>query len=171
MLFIWLKIHTFLKKADVNEHYPAEIVQFEAWVKELYKCGKDIFLTKNGSNDIGDGETFYMHVLRFYMPQLARVTYERFKCGVGIWLMQPFERRNDEGKTIHCSFCNQKHNWIKQVMNRFYDNFVWTRYRKEGMTKYRKGKSLKRKRLEEGSDNEEEEQQEHTTDAVVMEEM
>ena len=84
VLCIWLKIHTFLKKADVDDNYPAEIVQFEAWVKELYKCGKDIFLTKNGSNDVGDGETFYMHVLRYYMPQIARDTYERFKCGVGI---------------------------------------------------------------------------------------
>ena len=72
---------------------------------------------------------------------------------------------------IHHSFCNQKHNWIKQVMNRLYDNFVWTRYRKEGKTKYRKGKGLKRKRSEEGSDDEKEKQQEHTTDAVMMGEM
>ena len=41
---------------------------------------------------------------------------------------------------------------------------------KSDKTKYRKGKSLKRKRLEEESDDEEEEQQqEHTTDAVMME--
>ena len=42
-------------------------------------------------------------------------------------------------------------------MNRLYDNFVWKRYGKEKQKKYRKGKSLKRKRLEEESDDEEEE--------------
>ena len=85
------------------------------------------------------------------MPQIARETYSDFGVGVGIWSMQAFERRNAEGKTIHRSMTNSKHNWIEQVMNRLLDNFVWLRYKDMDKKKYRKDK--KREREEGVSDD------------------
>ena len=54
VLKLWFKIYTFLKKADVDHTYPAEIKQFEVRVRELYECGKHTFLTKAGSDCVGD---------------------------------------------------------------------------------------------------------------------
>ena len=79
VLFLWQEIHTFLKKTDVDTNYEQEIVAFEKRVKAVYSYGKDLFLTKK---ETGDGETFYFHVLRYYMPQIARETYDSFGCGV-----------------------------------------------------------------------------------------
>ena len=52
VLKLWFKIYSFLKKADVDHTYPAEIKQFEVWVKELYECGKHTFLTSAGSDRV-----------------------------------------------------------------------------------------------------------------------
>ena len=140
VLFLWQEIHTFLKKTNVDSNYEQEIVAFEKRVTAVYSHGKDLFLT---NKETGDGETFYFHVLRYYMPQIARETYSEFGCGVGIWSMQAFERRNAEGKTIHRSMTNSKNNWIEQVMGRLLDNFVWLRYKDMDKKKYRKDKKRK----------------------------
>jgi hypothetical protein len=66
--------------------------------------------------------------------------YPLVACGIGIWSMQAFERRNAEGKTIHRSMTNSKNNWIEKVMNCLLDNFVWLRYKNMGEKKYRKDK-------------------------------
>ena len=43
-------------------------------------------------------KSFYLHCLRYYMPQIAETTFERHKLGLGIFTMQGFERRNKESK-------------------------------------------------------------------------
>ena len=153
VLKLWFKIYTFLKKADVDHTYPAEIKQFEVLVKELYECGKHTFLTSAGSDCIGDAESFYMHAMRFYIPQIARHTFETFQVGVGVWSMQQFERRNAEAKTLHKNCTNKRGNWIKQIMKRLYDKFIWSRYKKKEKKKNKKGKN---NQLEHPSEAEEE---------------
>ena len=74
--------------------------QLETWVnklKEFYKIGGRSFLTTD-INTVGDAETFYMHVLRFYLPHHAKETFEQFNLGLCVFSMQGFERRNKDSK-------------------------------------------------------------------------
>ena len=57
------------------------------------------FLTKDQDNS-GDDETFYLHVLRFYLPQIATKTLDEMQCGLGIYTMQGFEHRYKQSKNI-----------------------------------------------------------------------
>eukprot|EP00957_Ditylum_brightwellii_P015137 1140869-Ditylum_brightwellii.AAC.1 len=50
-----------------------------------------LFFWNSTSNAKGDDESFYFHVMRFYIPQLAGATFERHSLGVGIFTMQGFE--------------------------------------------------------------------------------
>ena len=42
----------------------------------------------------GDCETFYLHTIRFYMPDIVDDTWKKYYFGVGVFTMQGFERRN-----------------------------------------------------------------------------
>ena len=53
-------------------------------------------MRKLGSKSVGNDESCYMHVIRFYMPKIAWETYQKHKCGIGIFTMQGCERRNKE---------------------------------------------------------------------------
>ena len=55
-----------------------------------------------------DDETYYLHALRYYIPRFARQTWDNHRCGVGVFTMQGFERRNKESKTIMRKFSNNK---------------------------------------------------------------
>ena len=66
----------------MDDTYPAEIEKFEACVK-------------------GDAESFYMHVICFYMPQIARHIYDTIQTGVSVWLMQQCRHKNVEAKSLH----------------------------------------------------------------------
>ena len=79
--------------------------------------------------------------MRFYMPKIARHTFETFNVGVGVWSMQQFERRNTEAKTLHKNCTNKRGNWITQIMKRLYDKFIWSRYKKKEKKKDKKGKN------------------------------
>ena len=94
-LTLWAKICKFINitKVEDEDAYLQSMDEFEEHVKKFYENGRNWFLTKK--ND-GDDETFYMHAIRFYMPSIARRTYNDHKCGLGIFTMQGFERRNKE---------------------------------------------------------------------------
>mmetsp|Transcript_60399 Transcript_60399/g.67547 ORF Transcript_60399/g.67547 Transcript_60399/m.67547 type:complete len:91 (+) Transcript_60399:565-837(+) len=47
---------------------------------------------------VGDHGTYYLHYLRFYIHKRARQTWETHECGIGIYSMQGFERKNKESK-------------------------------------------------------------------------
>ena len=89
-LRLWKKIVLFVREVDVGDDYLEQIDTYVGWVTELYNYGSLSFLT---SSEIGNLESFYMHVLRCYFPIIARDTYNKFKCGLGLWSMQGFERR------------------------------------------------------------------------------
>ena len=59
----------------------------------------------------------------FYIPKLARQTWERHECGIGIYSMQGFERRNKESKSIMNKFNNNKQHRIPQQLRRLWDIF------------------------------------------------
>ena len=44
---------------------------FEKLVTSFYEVGANTILTKNPAN-AGDDETFYLHVLRFYIPEISK---------------------------------------------------------------------------------------------------
>ena len=57
---------------------------------------------------VGDHETYYLRCLRFYIPNLARHTLITHECGIGIYSMQGFEKRNEESKNCMRKFNNNK---------------------------------------------------------------
>ena len=68
-----------------------DLNHFKNNVRLLFKYGKETFLAG------GDG-TLYFHFIRFYFPQLADLTFKRYKLGLIIFNMQGFERRSKESK-------------------------------------------------------------------------
>ena len=83
-------------------------------LKEFYRAGKTIFLSSKGN--IGVEETFYMHTL-------THSTYEIHRCGVGVFNMQGFERRNIESKNYLKRFVTPKGNIVVNNMKRVYNIF------------------------------------------------
>lgn len=93
----------------------------EQKVKEFYKVGTTYFLS---TKYVGDKENFYSQALPFYMPQFAKITFERHGVGLGIFTMQRFEHRNKESKFIFLNHTNKKGNVAKQTIGRLFDSFV-----------------------------------------------
>ena len=121
-LNLWLEITPFLHKTTVLNRvtYENEICTFENNVIKLYECGSKTFLTKINT---GDQETFYMHVLRFYMPDIARETLHEHNLGIGVFTMQGFERRNKESKNTLRRFSNNRGNLVISNLKRLWDVF------------------------------------------------
>ena len=90
--------------------YDELLVQFKDDVKLLFRHGKDTFLA-------GNGVTFYFHCLRFYLPQIADITFKRHKLGLGIFTMQGFERRNKESKNTINRFSTLNRKSDKLLVN------------------------------------------------------
>ena len=93
-------------------------------LQKVYDFGAKTILTKNPANP-GDDETFYLHVLRFYLPQIAKKTMEDHGIGLGIFSMQGFERRNKESKNTLRRFSNRKGNVLLNNLRRLYDVFFY----------------------------------------------
>lgn len=79
---------------DSEDTFKRSFELFQKDTKELYDAGKSSYLLEDSD------ETFYFHCLRFYVPQIAKITFERHKLGIGIFTMQGFERRNKESKNV-----------------------------------------------------------------------
>lgn len=76
----WNKISVFMVVAKVTdeEQYESKLDQFVKDVIEFYKKDKYTFLTKNSTTP-GDNETYYLHALRFYIPQIAKKCFKNTK--------------------------------------------------------------------------------------------
>jgi hypothetical protein len=124
-LKLWKEIFKFLGTTYIvqggEEEYCNRICKFNDDVTAFYEKGRKTFLSVPGKP--GAGETFYMHALRFYLPRIARHTYQRHGLGVGIFNMQGFERRNKESKNCMKRFCNHRGNILVNNMKRIYDVF------------------------------------------------
>ena len=72
---------------DDIEKYKNDLIKWEDMLKNFYKAGATTFLTKNPQNEGDDDETFYLHVLRFYLPKIAQKTVDEFELGLGVFTM------------------------------------------------------------------------------------
>ena len=95
---------------------------FEKHVTMFYEEGAKTFLTRT---IIGDCETFYTHTLRYYLPVIARLTFQDYKLGLGIYTMQGFERRNKESKNTLRRFTNGKGDVLRNNVSRLHDVFQY----------------------------------------------
>ena len=121
-LLLWEEITPFMvitTITDVNE-YKNLMKKWNDNLKAFYKVGKFTFLSKNVATP-GDDDIFYMHVLHFYLPQIAKKTLEDYQLGLGIWTMQGFERRNKESKHTLKRFSNNKGNVLLANLRRLWD--------------------------------------------------
>ena len=127
-LTLWSKIFKFLgisylsTDARRQRYLSEDIVKFNNNIKEFYDAGSRTFLSKKGSSS-GTEETFYLHALRYYMPDIVNATFERHQVGVGIFSMQGFERRNKESKNCMRRFCNHRGNIVVTNLKRVWDIF------------------------------------------------
>mmetsp|Transcript_47890 Transcript_47890/g.55252 ORF Transcript_47890/g.55252 Transcript_47890/m.55252 type:complete len:93 (-) Transcript_47890:8-286(-) len=80
---------------------------------------------------VGDHGTYYLHYLRFYIHKRARQTWETHECGIGIYSMQGFERRNKESKNCMKKFNNNTHRRIPQSLRRFWGIFFRRKKKKQ----------------------------------------
>ena len=95
-------------------------------MKKFYTIGGRSFLTKktiSSIGNIGNDETFYMHTLRFYLPQIADETLKKHNLGLGVFTMQGFERRNKESKNTLRRFSNGIGNIVIGNLKRLWDVF------------------------------------------------
>ena len=86
-LKLWVELFSFLGKSriDTGMDYLNEVDKYEKNVSSFYKAGKRTYHAKGGIE--GEDESCYMHVMRFYIPQMARITFERHNLGIGIFNM------------------------------------------------------------------------------------
>ena len=111
-----------MSKINSIDKYKNDLAQWEIKLKFFYEVGKNTFLTKDHDHP-GDDETFYLHVLRFYLPQIAKKTLDEHQCGLGIFTMQGFEHRNKQSKNIKKRFTNSKGNVLASILRRLWDRF------------------------------------------------
>ena len=116
-LKLQVKIHEFIIKAKIDDgdDYEEEIKQFEILVKQFYEYGRTTFFASK-VGVIGSLETSYMHILRYNIASLARITFRRHKVGIGVSTLQGMERQNKESKNTFLKHCNMKGNLCEQTM-------------------------------------------------------
>ena len=100
-LKLWVKICEFIIKAKIDDgdDYEEQIKQFEILVKQFYEYGRTTFLASK-AGVIGSMETSYMHILRYNLATLAKITFRRHKVGIGVFTLQGYERCDKESKDI-----------------------------------------------------------------------
>ena len=102
------------------------MLDFESNVKKIYEEGKLTILTRNPLK-VGNNKTFYLHCLRFYVPQIMKITYEEQILGVGIFTIQGLQQCNKELENSMKIFSNNKVNIIVSNLKRLYDVFIHTK--------------------------------------------
>ena len=80
-----------------NTVYKECMQEFKKNLISFYDAESRTFLTK--ADSVGSKKTFYLHALRYYMPVIAEITYNRHQKGIGIFSMQCFEYRKKESKS------------------------------------------------------------------------
>ena len=86
-LKLWPDLQSFMLKAKVGEKYLEEVAEFERNVKMFYAHGGGTFMVGD-NGEVGRWETSYLHLLRYNLGELAKITYNRHKLGIGIFTLQ-----------------------------------------------------------------------------------
>ena len=123
-LTLWQQVTPFLVITAIDdvEKVKRKLHEFEKRVAKLYDIGGRSFLTKNPA-EVGGDETFYFHVLRYYLPQIAQTTLDRHSLGLGIFTMQGFECRNKESKNTLRRLSNGHGNIVITNLKQLWDIF------------------------------------------------
>lgn len=124
-LSLWVSICEFIHitKVDDTEKYEDGIITFKSQLKTFYEHGRESFLS---NKSVGDRETMYMHVLRYYIPKIVDATWEKFKLGIGIFTMQGIEHHNKESKSVFINHTNKHGNQVEQCSIRLWNMFYYT---------------------------------------------
>jgi hypothetical protein len=135
-LAIWKELCSFLRRSTIYSkddddgtkiikirYYEIAMKKIKRLVKEFYAYGTDTFLS---THSIGYAETFYCHVIRYYMNDIIIDTWEKYGLGVGIFNMHGFERRNKESKFTLGHHTNNKGNVIIQNLVKLFGSFYNT---------------------------------------------
>ena len=77
------------------ENVTTLIDQFKKNIITFYDVRRTSFMK---DKHVSDHETYYLYYLRFYIPKISRHTCKTHECGIGIYSMQEFERKNKESK-------------------------------------------------------------------------
>ena len=110
-----------ITKIDDQSEYEAKMSQFVEHTKDFYEVGGKLFLMKGGKS--GDDETFYMHCLRFYLPDIAKKTLKAHNLRLGVFTMQGFEHQNKISKRIWTRSNNHTKKVMIQNLKRLYDAY------------------------------------------------
>ena len=126
-LQLWVSLFKFLGVTYIDDDDDAFLMmidKFETNLVKFYDHGSRTFLSTNGMIN-GNGESFYCHALRFYMPSIIKMTFRKHHLGPGIFNMQGFERRNKESKNCLGTSCNHRGNILINNMNNLFDIFYF----------------------------------------------
>ena len=64
----------------------------------------------------GDGELFYLHIMRWYFPKMLRKVYNSHNLGIYVFTMEGFEYKNQTSKRMVKTRTNGEGNIPKQSM-------------------------------------------------------
>ena len=106
-----------------NNIYKHEMDSFKSKLKCLFPGRGESFLTKEAVS--GDNKTFYIHCFRCYIPKLSWTTFSDHHLSVQVFIMQGYECRKNEIKTVLAYHCNVKANVQKQTVNRLFDEYYF----------------------------------------------
>ena len=98
---------------EEKDDYETKLDKFIGNVKALYDHGSKSFLRASSA---GDAESFCLHCLCCYLPQIARRVCDDHGFGLGVFTMQGFEHRNKESKNVMRRRSNLKHNLTDQTI-------------------------------------------------------
>ena len=118
----WVKLFKFLGVTYLGdnitvEQYKDELNVFKQNLKIFYDAGKTTYLS-SALGEVGEGETFYMQILRYYIPKIVGNTFQLHNLDVGIFTTQGFERRNKESKQCLQRFSKYKGNVLVNSLRR-----------------------------------------------------
>ena len=77
-------------KPNKRDVYELQLDKYLINTKEFYKVGGTTFISRG--NVIGSEKNVILSCFTFYLPKIAKIIYEKHKLGLGIFLMQGFER-------------------------------------------------------------------------------
>ena len=100
--------------------FDSKLEEYVWLAKKLYAAGSKTTLTKNNKGDL---KTIYFHVARYYVPKIAKETYENYGFVIGVFIMQGFRRRNKESQNTLCCFSNKKGDIVTPNLTRLWDVF------------------------------------------------
>ena len=64
-----------------------------------------------------------MHILRYNLATLAKITFRRHKVGIAVFTLQGYKRHHKESKNILLKHCNMKGNLCEQTMKGLMEQF------------------------------------------------